>query len=56
MKRYLTMLAATFFMLQAVQVALAKEPVKAYQNGTWAQLTKANLGGPLAVHLSLIHI
>ena len=50
MKRYLIMLAATFFMLQAVQVALAKEPVKAYQNGTWAQLTKANVGGPLAVH------
>jgi hypothetical protein len=50
MKRYLIMLAATFFMLQAAQVGLAKEPVKAYQNGTWAQLTKANVGGPLAVH------
>ena len=47
MKRHLTMLAATFFMLQAVQ---ASEPVKAYQNGTWTQLTKANVGGPLAVH------
>ena len=43
MKRYLIMLAATFFMLQAMQVALAKEPVKAYQNGTWTQLTNCLL-------------